>query len=230
MALSPGIPTSFVPRQPVETKRPVHSGVNLFLILSLAVLGISVLAAVGMFGYNYYLKSSLEAKAAELAAAEARVNEGTIEDFVRLRDRLASGGDLLSNQVVLSKFMDTLEELTLQNVRFNSMEVIVANDRTATIEAEGTARTFNALAAQSNAFAQVRGIKRAIFSDIALSDTRLVTFTLTADVDNDLLTAGDEVIAAPTDPLTLPPAPATTTTPALERASTTTTATTTPRL
>lgn len=229
MAISPGIPTSFVPKQPVETRRPVHSGTNLFLIIGLALAGVSVLAAAATFGYSFYLERSLEAKAAELAQAEASVNEETIEDFVRLRDRLASGGDLLSNQVVMSQFMDTLEELTLQNVRFNSMQIIVANDRTATIEAEGTARTFNALAAQSNAFAEVRGIKRAIFSDIALSESRLVTFTLTADIDRALVTAGDSAPAAVIDPLTLPPAPAAVSTTTAPRAATTT-ASTTPRI
>ncbi len=207
MALSPGIPTSFVPRQPVQpsANRQMRGGSNIFLIFSLVVLGIVVAMAVGVFVYSKYLTNSLQTKSDQLATAQKQVDQNTIEDFVRLRDRLNNGSDLLTNHVMLSQFLDTLERLTLANVRFNSMKLVVAGDHTAKIDITGSAKTFNALAAQSNAFAGEKLIKRAIFSAITLSDSKLVTFRLTADIDPRLVIAGTGPGSVPTpDSLTLP--------------------------
>ena len=146
-----------------------------------------IAVAAGVFAYNRFLLHTLAAKQAQLTTAQSQVDENTVEEFIRLRDRLSSGKDLLDNHVVLSQFFDTLESLTLQNVQFTDLKLSVAGDHTATIEMTGTAKNFNALAAQSNAFAANKLIKRAIFSDITLTDSKAVSFKLTADVDSKLI-------------------------------------------
>lgn len=76
----------------------------------------------------------------------------------------------------------------------------------------GTARTFNALAAQSSVFAGEKRIKRAIFSDIRINDNKSVSFSLEADLDPKLLTLVPEVTqTVPADDGALTPPPATTT-------------------
>lgn len=225
----PGIPTSFVPRQPVQAapRRPQSTGANVFLITALILLGAAVAAAAGAFAYQRYLAYQLDRKMDQLAEAQARVNEEQIEEFVRLRDRLRVGNELLSNHVMLSQFFDAIERLTLRNVRFSTLTITVAGDNSAKLDAEGVARNFNSLAAQSNAFAGERGIKRAIFSDITVTESRQVEFRLTADLDPRLVVAGRQGIPdAPADPLTVPVAPAPapgTTTPSRPGTSTPTT-------
>lgn len=198
MAISPGIPTSFVPKQPVQpvANRPMRSSNNVFLIVSLVIFAIVAVLAAGTFAYDRYLTHELATKKADLATAQSKVDENTIEEFVRLRDRLSNGESLLTNNVTLSQFFDVLENLTLQNVRFNSMKLVVANDHTATIDITGTAKNFNTLAAQSNAFATEKRIKRAIFSAITLTQDKLVGFRLTADLDPKIVVAGSGVNAA----------------------------------
>ncbi|MES2225679.1 MAG: hypothetical protein V4480_02620 [Patescibacteria group bacterium] len=210
MALSPGIPTSFVPKQPVQPSagRAFRGGNNLFFLASLGVLGIVALMCAGVFIYQRYLAGTLAAKEQQLTAAQSHVDQNTIEDFVRLRDRLSSGKDLLTNHVMLSQFFDTLETLTLANVRFNDMKLIVAGDHTAQIEVDGTAKNFNTLAAQSNAFATEKRIKRAIFSGITLTEAKLVKFKLTADIDPRLVIAGAATAAPSGSGATTLPAPA----------------------
>lgn len=217
VALSPGIPTSFVPKQLSQPgpQRPVRSGTNLFLVVSLCIAGLMLVIAVGTFGYSKLLERKLVGKQADLAAAQAKINENTIDEFVRLRDRLTTGKELLNNHIVLSQFFDSLEKLTLQNVTFEDLKLTVANDRSAKLEMQGSARSFNALAAQSNALAGEKLIKRAIISGITIKDG-LVTFKLTADIDPKLLVEGSGVAARGTQsttPATAPPA-ATTTKPA----------------
>lgn len=214
-------------------RRAQSSGMDLFMVVTMIVAAAAIVAAGSAFAYQKYLTYQLEQKMQLLSEAQGSVNEEQIEEFVRLRDRLASGNELLTNQIVLSRFFDTLEDLTLQNVRFNSLELAVAGDGSAKLDVEGTARNFNTLAAQSNAFAGERGIRRAIFSGITLTDTRQVSFRLTADIDPRLVIAGRQAPVQAPDPLTVPvqpqqPAVSTTSAPALATTTAPRPATTTP--
>jgi hypothetical protein len=174
----------------------MSSGSNVFLIVSLVFAGIVIAIAGGVFAYNKLLQHTLASKQEELAKAQASVNQDTVEEFVRLRDRLTNGNDLLNNHVELSQFFTALESLTLQNVGFSSLKLSVAGDHSAKIEMLGKARNFNALAAQSNAFAGEKRIKRAIFSGITLNKSNQVEFKLTADIDPRLVTANPSATAA----------------------------------
>ncbi len=240
MALPPTIPTSFVPKQPVAPTKRSRSGTNILMIIAGVITGVSILSGVMVFGFEFYLKSARDAKDAQLLEAQKAVNIDTVEDFIRLRNRLSSLETLLDQHVLLSEFFDVLETRTLQSVRFSGLSVSVANDRSAEVQMEGVARTFNALAAQSTQFAGEKQIKRAIFSNIAVNPNGTVGFSLTATLDPRLITSSEalagisepEVFEAspvpsaqtPTIPATLP---ATTGTPST---STPVAATTTPAL
>lgn len=163
--------------------RHSESGGNMFMVIGLAVLGIAVLLSIGVFAYGHYLGGQEQEKANELKAAEDSVSQSTVEGFIRLRDRFTSAETVLSQHVVLSQFFDSLETLTLQGVRFDSLGIKVNLDRTATLEMSGVAKNFNALAAQSAAFAQEPRIKQAIFSDIKADERGVVSFTLNATLD-----------------------------------------------
>ncbi|HEX8591525.1 MAG TPA: hypothetical protein VF696_02145 [Candidatus Paceibacterota bacterium] len=220
MAISPGIPTSFVPRQHTESpKRQSSTGTNLFLIVALFLGGVAVLATIGTYAYDKYLTHVLEAKAEELALAQREVDQDQVEEFVRLRDRLVHGRALLDNHVALSQAFDVIETETLRTVKFRSLKLEVAEDHTAQLDIEGTARSFNALAAQSNAFAAQKGIRRAIFSGIVVNQDNTVSFRLSADLDPRLVVAegaapAADALTVPQPPQAVPPAPTATTTPA----------------
>lgn len=207
-----------------QPKRGRAAGHNLFLVTALFLGGLAIIASVGTYLYDRYLTHSLEAKAEELAVAQREVNEDQVEDFVRLRDRLTYGQELLDNHMAVSQVFDVLEAETLSNVRFSKLGMIVADDHTAQIDIEGIARNFNALAAQSNAFAGEKGIRRAIFSGIVVNRDNTVSFKLTADLDSRLIVSQKEGEPAASQQETAPavaptpaqtgPAPAATTTPA----------------
>jgi hypothetical protein len=215
VALSPGIPTSFVPRQTQpQGRQPRTRGQNLFLIAALFIGGLAVIAAIGTYLYDRYLLHTVEAKAEELAIAQQSVDQEQVEEFVRLRDRLVYGETLLDNHVAVSKVLDVLEAQTLQTVRYTSLDLAVADDHTAQLEIEGTARNFNSLAAQSNSFASEKGIRRAIFSGIEVNENNTVNFILTAELDSQLLLADVPAPAPAIVPATVPQQPAQPTAPA----------------
>jgi hypothetical protein len=204
VAPSPIIPTSFVPKQPVRSSgRFSKSGGNIFLIAGLFLAFLSILAAVGVFAYKSYLTSVRDSKKVAVEKAEQAIDSVAVEEFIRTRDRLTAAGTLLENHVAASRFFVLLERVTLTNVRFNTLSYTLADDRSASIEMDGVARTFNALAAQSSAFASEREVKRAIFSRIDVDDeTNTVSFTLSAELAPSLLAFTAEV--APQEEETLP--------------------------
>jgi hypothetical protein len=218
MAVSPLIPTSFVPRQPVDAPRPKQSGADLFLIVALSVFGLAILASGAVFGYQQYLKSVANAKQEKVAAAEKRIDEGTVEGFVDLRNRLIAADALLDNHIALSRFLGALETGTLASVGFDTMTVTVSDDRSAAVEMTGSAKSFNALAAESAALADIPSVKRAIFSGLKVDDkTGAVDFSLSFGLDQ------KGVIGNPAALLAAPVAPpaATTTSSAAAAASST---------
>jgi hypothetical protein len=155
--------------------------------ISLALLGIAILLSAGAFAYSHYLTSEAAAKSAELDRAEAGVSQDTVEGFLRLRDRLSSAQSVLGNHVVLSQFFDMLESLTLTDVKFDSLTIAVNPDRSATVKMTGNAATFNALAAQSAAFAGEPLMKQAIFSGISANPKGVVSFSFSATLDPKLV-------------------------------------------
>lgn len=189
MAPSPTtIPTSFVPKQPVRSDpRVTRTGSNTLLIIALGILGIALIASAGVFAYERYLVSVRDTKSAALEKAQQNIDASKVEEFIRTRDRFTAAKNLLNTHIAASNFFSVLEQITLQSVRFNSLSFTVTEDRSAKIQMSGTARTFNALAAQSSAFAAEKRIKRAIFSNIRTNENRTVSFTLSADLDPKLL-------------------------------------------
>lgn len=214
------IPTSFVPKQPVRTGAQFsRSGSSVFLLIALVILGIAILGAGGVFGYERYLISVRNTKSEEVKKAQEAIDSTTVEDFIRTRNRFGAAVGLLGSHVAVSNFFDLLESITLQTVRFSSLSFTLTDDRSAEIAMAGTARTFNALAAQSSVFAGEKRVKRAIFSDIKVNPDKTVSFSLDADLDSKLLLlSAEDAPAAPEAPAAAPatttPAAATSSTPA----------------
>lgn len=220
VSVPPNIPTSFVPKQSLDTpRRKMHGGNNIFLLFGLLIFGVSVALAGGVFGYQKYLESVIDVKEAALVSAEKTISNEVVEEYVRLKQRFVSGRELLDNHIALSQFFSTLESLTLQNVQFDDLTLLVAEDRSASISMDGIARNFNTLAAQSTAVAGERAFKRAIFSDITVNDNGTVGFTLTADIDPALITMNEDV---PVEEPVVEAAPAPVATTTAPRAATTT--------
>ncbi|MBA3788912.1 hypothetical protein H0X32_00765 [Patescibacteria group bacterium] len=229
MALSPSIPTSFVPKQPISSgpRRRYSAGDSIFLIVSMVIAGIAILAAIGTFLYANYLTGVEKTKMSQLAQAQAQISPDTVEQFVRLRNRLSASANLINQHVELTQFFTLLEGITLQNIRFDSLKVIVAEDRSASMAMAGQAKTFNALAAESTAFAAEKNVKSAIFSGIKVNVDKTVSFTLNATLNPALIVES----TAPTSPVILPAAPAggaPSFSPNTNTKATTTTASTTP--
>lgn len=188
MDLPPTIPTSFVPQSASSAARQFRSDfTGAFGFIAYGILGIVFVLAIGVFVYGRILSATQAAKDIELAKAEASIDPATAASFVRLRDRLTSGATLLDNHVAFSEFFKVLETLMPTNVRFSSLHLSFDTVTKVKLDGSGIAKSFNTLAAASNAFAEDGRIKEAIFSGISINKDSSVSFTLSAALDPSLI-------------------------------------------
>lgn len=183
MALPPSIPTSFVPH-PSGAPRKFRSDLtNTFGLFAYAVLGLVFVLAIGVFLYGQILNSSLASKDTKLEAATASIDQDTVEEFVRLRNRLNQGETLLNNHVAFSNFFTSLGKIVPANVRLTALHLAHDSSGAVKVDGAGVAKSFNALAVFSAAFAEDKGIRDAIFSKIGVNKDSSVSFSLSATLD-----------------------------------------------
>lgn len=182
MALSPTIPTSFVPR-PSTPKRYQTDLTGAFAFFGYFIFTLAVIMALGVFIYGGILKSQQAASDTKLKAAIASIDPTTAEGFIRLNNRLSLGESLLNQHVAFSGLFALLDKILPTTVRFTSFHLTIDSTGVARVEGAGTAKSFNALAAASSAFAADGNIKDAIFSSIKVNKDNSVTFLLAATID-----------------------------------------------
>jgi hypothetical protein len=168
----------------VAPRRSYTDFAGVFGFFAYAILVIVFALALGIFFYARVLAASQSTQDAALAKVEATINPATVNSFVQLRDRLVSSKTLLANHVAFSEFFTLLGTLMPTTVRFSSLQLSTNDDGTISITGAGVAKSFNALAFASVAFANDGRIKDAIFSGIAVNaKDSSVSFSLSATLD-----------------------------------------------
>ncbi len=197
--LPPTIPTSFVPHSSGATTHRLRSDLsNVFGFFAYLVLGSVFAMAIGVFFYGRILADIKSGKDAELAKAKATIELTTVDNFVRLRNRLESGATLLNNHTAFSGFFALLETLMPSTVRFLSLRLALTDTKGVKVEGTGIAKSFNALAAASASFATDGRIKDAVFSNIVVnSKDNSVSFALTATLDPKIIAFSPTASAVP---------------------------------
>ncbi len=184
--MEPKFQSSFIPKGPLATANilgKVHKKEkSLFGIIGTLVFILSLLAAVGVFGYAQFLKYRISKMASDLEAARAAIDPTVIRELTRTDARIRSTQELLSKHVALSPLFDYLEESTLRTVRFTELGYGTGSDGI-TLGLRGQARSYAALALQSDELAASSYIKDGIFSDITLDNQGNVAFSYSAMLD-----------------------------------------------
>lgn len=212
MALPPTIPTSFVPHPGGASQQRYRMDMGgAFGFFAFGLLGLSLLLAVGVFLYGQVLSAQKAADDKALAKAEAAIDPATVAQFVQLRDRLSSSATLLNTHLAYSNFFTLLGTVLPSTVRITSLHLSTDDTNVTTIDGTGLAKSFNALAATSDALAKDGHIKDAIFSGITINKSGSVSFTITATVDPKLVAYAPQVALTPAAVATTTPATATTT-------------------
>lgn len=192
--------TSFTPRKspiigPSRLGMGTH-GVNLLAIFSLVIFTIAVGLSIAVFFYKSHFISVISDMDAELAKAKKSFEPTFIEEASRLNARISGTQELLNHHLALSPLFDVLEHKTLGSVRFQDFNFSVADEESPSISMTGQAKSFNAVALQSDVFGGETSFKDPVFSNFSLNDDGDVVFNFQTTIDPKLLLYRETILGA----------------------------------
>ncbi len=178
------VKTSFIPKASlkVETAPGTRrkSPIALVNIIAGALLVIAILAAAAIYLFQGYTLSQIQAKQDSLNRDRAAFQPSTIQELARLDTRINAAEALLKQHVALSKLFGELETDTLSSVAFSDFTYAATDATHVSIAANGQAKSFNAVALQSDAFSSSTIITEPVFTNVNIDKTGIIGFQFTA--------------------------------------------------
>lgn len=184
MDLQPQV--SFIPKKPLTASTASSVGTpSILWIVAIFIFIASVFAAVGVFGYAFFLQKRIADAKEDLEIARKAFDPTSIQDLIRLNARLNQGGKLLASHIAPSAIFDFLEANTLTTVRFTSFQYATNPDGSISLSLSGNALNFSSVALQSDQFgAAVGTLKNVIFSNVNIDPvTGIVGFGVSANIN-----------------------------------------------
>lgn len=202
--MPPKLQSSFIPKGPIvsgvsEPFKVKRSGEHSLLgFLGGFMLTLSVVSAVGVFGYKFYLNYSIENMKVELEAGREALQTETLGEITRLNSRLQSAETLVNRHVVVSPLFKFLDASTLRTVRFSDFTYKDADGNQKVI-ITGEAKSYASLALQADILNKSEFFKEPVFKDLHLDERGNVAFTFEASVNPKMLSYKKEIekIAVP---------------------------------
>jgi hypothetical protein len=191
--MEPIVSTSFIPKRPVSTESVSSSSAHRGSIGLLSVITIVIILGTGVaFAGVYLYQQTLLSQQAKLQQAITTAQNGLgssfVSDMKRLSLRINGVNTLINNHVVVSPIFAALQATTLQTVQYKTFTYQFITDpgtnaQMVQVQITGTAKDYNTLALQSDAFAQSSLITNPVFSNLTVEDkSTLVDFKLSFTV------------------------------------------------
>lgn len=187
------IGTSFIPKKDsslIEEK--TKKSIDFVLLVSVFIFSVAVISSLGVFLYQNFLESNIEESKIMLERERGNFDIDSIKVLSRLNDRIISSEELLNKHIDPTGFFEFLEEKTLKNIQFKSLDFTYKDGDTKVIM-EGVARNYSSVALQSDIFGESPYIKNPIFSNLDVNNIGDVIFDFSATVDNSLILYKDRI-------------------------------------
>lgn len=194
--MDPQVATSFIPKEALTVERE-RGSIGLFMLITLFLFVVSLLAAGGVVAYTQVLNKTLADNKAQLEIQKGAFDPATIADLMRLDSRIEQSKQLLSKHVAPSAIFDLLSQDTLINVQFTSFDYKYDDTGAVSITMDGAADSFATIALQSDAFGKSSALKDVIFSKISIDTHGRVNFTVNASVDPSFISYAKQIATQP---------------------------------
>jgi hypothetical protein len=190
--------TSFMPKKPPVTAptapRAGRRMFNVLALVSISVFSVAAVLSVLVFLYQAHLVRVISDMDTELIKARKSFEPEFIEEASRLNTRIEAARELINNHRALSPLFGVLEKKTLESVRFRDFSFDSSSGREATLVMTGQAKSFNAVALQSDVFGSERAFKDPVFSNFALNEQGDIVFNFKTSLDPALLRYSETVL------------------------------------
>lgn len=157
---------------------------SFFLLVGVLVFTLTVLAYGGLFVYSKYVTKSNEEKKAKVEAAIKDFEPKLTQELTLIKNRIDVGKTLLDNHKAVSLLFSLLELNTVQVLRFKEVNIsYVPESKKIALSMKGEARSYNAIAYQSDVFSKVEQMKNPVFSNLTIDDKGVISFDFSAELD-----------------------------------------------
>lgn len=177
---------TFMPRQPAVSgdayTRP-KSAPSFFRMIGILVFVLALVAMGGLFAYKKYITGSNGEKQAKVEEAIKNFEPELTRELTIIKARVDAGKNLLENHRAFSLLFTLLEINTAQTVQFNEFSFDVAPDKKIKLTMQGEARSYNAIAFQSDVFSKVEQFKNPMFTNLAIDERGIISFDFSADIE-----------------------------------------------
>jgi hypothetical protein len=213
--------TSFIPKKPMapiggpSTIPTKHHGTSFFMGIAIIIFVLSLAGVGAAFAWKQILLSQQKSYQADLATREKQFNTDLISQLKETNIKIDMAKQLLKNHLAISQIFKLIGRVTIENVRFMSMDLTTpakpGDDIKVTLTGYGT--SLSAVAFQSDVMNELeqyglrKVIKNPILSDPTLDNNGTVAFGFTAAIDPNSLSyetsvTGSTDSTAPTTPKT----------------------------
>ena len=187
--MDPKLQSSFIPKKPIPNGPALRSvsTVNIFFVIALFIFILSLAAGAFIFFYNQHQEQSISSKASQLETIKRDFSDKLTQELTRLDSRLITANKILDQHLAISSAFKLIQAITAKNVQFTKFEYTLKNGTTPNLVLAGQGRSFNTVSFQSDLFRNNPSIKAPLFSDIRLDEKGNVLFSVTADLDPELV-------------------------------------------
>jgi hypothetical protein len=207
--------TSFIPQRPTQgtiRKRGVRKVYILTYISFILFFG-TILSTAGTFVYKTFENAQLDAQKKLLAEEREKFNEADMESVRELNRRMQNAQNLIDAHVSVVSIFTALEQSTLQELVLTGFDYKRSTAQVPTIALFGTTEAFNSILFQRTVLSSNPILKGASFTEVALMSeaqgenlplTKNIAFTITADVQPDLIKFQPQDIQSTSEVSSLP--------------------------
>lgn len=175
-----------MPRQPAVSgdahARP-KGAPSFFKMIGILVFVLALVAMGGLFAYKKYITGNNGEKQIKVEEAIKNFEPELTRELTILKARVDAGKNLLENHKAFSLLFTLLEVNTAQTVQFNEFSFAISPDKKIKLTMNGEARSYNAIAFQSDVFSKVEQFKNPMFTNLAIDERGIISFDFSVDID-----------------------------------------------
>jgi hypothetical protein len=189
--------TSFIPKKPAASaiggvSAPKHKhGASIFMTISTVLFILSLVGAGAVYAWKQYLSSAQDSYKQTLSTREQQFNIDLIEQLKGENVKIDMAKQLIQNHLALSQIFDIIGRLTIENVRFMSMDVTAPTTGSdgVKVSLQGYGTSLSAVAFQSDVLNQLdqyglrKVVKNPILSNPSIGASNTVSFGFSATID-----------------------------------------------
>ena len=186
--------TTFIPKKNLAQSTPqvkrTSKGKSIIGFVAFLLFITAVVSSIGVYVYKVRVATVMNSRNESIKKAGKAFEPTAILALKKLDIRLQAATELLDQHIALSDFFGSFAESTLPSVAYNDFSFTYTSEGSPEIQMTGDAKTYLAIAQQSELYEKNRFIENHIFSDFALNDVGSVAFSLDFTLKKDLLRFG----------------------------------------